>query len=64
MPRGNCEPYGPRSMAILEIKTCDACGHYRDELVIAKLTLVSGRVVYRYICEDCLSYIKNKKEDM
>jgi hypothetical protein len=42
------------------IKTCDACGHHYDELIMARLVLTSRQVVYRYICEDCLSWIKNK----
>lgn len=48
---------------VLEIKTCDACGHYYEELVMARLVLVSGQVVYRYLCEHCLSYIENKRRE-
>lgn len=49
---------------ILQIRTCDACGVYYEELVIARLVLVSGQVVYRYLCVHCLSTIRNgiKKE--
>lgn len=43
----------------IQIKYCDSCGKHYDELIIARLVLVSGQIVYRYLCEDCLSRIKN-----
>ena len=43
---------------MLTIKICESCGRHYDELVIARLVLVSGRVVYRYLCCNCVMEIK------
>lgn len=43
--------------------TCSACGIYHEELVMARLTLISGQVIDRYICDRCLTEIKKMMED-
>lgn len=41
------------------VRPCAVCGVYHDELIVARLVLVSGKVVTRYICSGCYSEIKN-----
>ena len=43
---------------------CEVCGKYYDELIIARLKLVTGQIETRYICSYCMCKIKNiiKKE--
>ena len=40
------------------IHTCESCGHHADELVIARLILISGKVAYRYLCYECLCKLR------
>lgn len=41
--------------------TCESCGRHYDELFITGLKIKSGQVVFRCLCEDCLSYIENRR---
>ena len=44
----------------LDVKMCDLCGLYRDELIMARLVLVSNQIVDLYLCEDCFLGIRKR----
>lgn len=54
---------GIRHYHLEVIKTCAACGIYHEELVMARLTLISGQVIDKCICDRCLAEIKKMMED-
>lgn len=44
---------------ILDIKKCDLCGESYNELVMSRVVLISGQVINKYLCDECLIKIKN-----
>ena len=44
---------------ILDIKSCDLCGGSYNELVMPRIVLISGQVINKYLCDECLIKIKN-----
>jgi len=43
---------------VIDSKPCDLCGLYHDELVMVSILLVSGQVIHKYLCEECLLQVK------
>lgn len=44
----------------IDVLYCDVCSQYFEELVVARLVLVSGQIVHRCICHNCMSGLQTK----